>query len=322
MGCMHSVISVNYSKSPTSHWMKWHDDQQLWNTNTRGHSCTCSLKTPCPYILKLDPNGQMMILLGTDMIWVHKVRQQVNGPHDAPFAQRLDLEWVIVDEVCIDNTHKSSVSVFKTHTLQNGQPSLFTPCHNSIDVKEKPRYSEECRNGLSTHTSKHQSWIPARAEGVWTYREPQQACYVLWEWNLSDTHGGRSPSGWNEQLGCPLAISIPLSPTPKQQGVSIVWVLEPRTWRCSRSSPPSWKSCSRISVQRVQWMLVSAHHPQKPGQIRVVFDSNAQQHGVSLNPVLLTGPELNNTLLGVLLWFRKELVAVSADIQQMFFMDS
>lgn len=34
--------------------------------------------------------------------------------------------------------------------------------------------------------------------------------------------------------------------------------------------------------------------------------------------MLLTGPDLNNTLIGVLLRFRKEKVAVLADIQQMF----
>ena len=59
-------------------------------------------------------------------------------------------------------------------------------------------------------------------------------------------------------------------------------------------------------------------HPHKPGQIRVVFDSSAQLQGISLNDVLITGPNLNNLLLGVLMGFRKEKVAVLADIQQMF----
>lgn len=35
--------------------------------------------------------------------------------------------------------------------------------------------------------------------------------------------------------------------------------------------------------------------------------------------MLLSGPDLNNSLLGVLLRFRKEPVALSADIQQMFY---
>ncbi len=48
------------------------------------------------------------------------------------------------------------------------------------------------------------------------------------------------------------------------------------------------------------------------------FDSSAQYKGLSLNQVLLSGPDLNNSLLGVLLRFRKEVVAVTADIEQMF----
>ncbi|XP_052799373.1 uncharacterized protein LOC128230989 [Mya arenaria] len=60
-------------------------------------------------------------------------------------------------------------------------------------------------------------------------------------------------------------------------------------------------------------------HPQKPGQIRCVFDSSAKHCGISLNDVLLTGPDFTNSLLGVLLRFRKEPVAITADIQQMFY---
>lgn len=50
----------------------------------------------------------------------------------------------------------------------------------------------------------------------------------------------------------------------------------------------------------------------------MVFNSSAQYEGVSLNDVLLTCPDLNNTLLGVLICFREEFIAVTADIQQMF----
>lgn len=43
------------------------------------------------------------------------------------------------------------------------------------------------------------------------------------------------------------------------------------------------------------------YHPQKPGKIRIVFDSSAQCNNVPLNDVLLKGPDLNNTLVGVLI---------------------
>ncbi len=64
--------------------------------------------------------------------------------------------------------------------------------------------------------------------------------------------------------------------------------------------------------------MFGVYHPKKPGQIRVVFDSSARHQGFSLNDVLFTGPNVNNSLLGVLLRFRRERVAVMADIQQMF----
>ncbi|XP_035985049.1 uncharacterized protein LOC118558666 [Fundulus heteroclitus] len=75
------------------------------------------------------------------------------------------------------------------------------------------------------------------------------------------------------------------------------------------------------SKDKEAWYLpiFGVYHPQKPGKIRVVFDSSAQFNGVSLNDILLSGPDLNNTLLGVLLRFRKEPVAITADIEQMFY---
>lgn len=40
---------------------------------------------------------------------------------------------------------------------------------------------------------------------------------------------------------------------------------------------------------------------------------------VYVNDVLLTGPDLNNTLLGVLIHFRKEAIVYTVDIEQMFY---
>ena len=69
------------------------------------------------------------------------------------------------------------------------------------------------------------------------------------------------------------------------------------------------------------WFLpvFGVYHPQKPGEIRCVFDSSAKCDGLSLNNVLLQGPDLTNSLLGILLRFRREVIAIAADIQQMFY---
>ncbi|XP_056006864.1 uncharacterized protein LOC130050676 [Ostrea edulis] len=61
-------------------------------------------------------------------------------------------------------------------------------------------------------------------------------------------------------------------------------------------------------------------NPKKPNKIRMVFDSSITYQGQSLNSSLLRGPDLTNNLLYVRLRFRKERVAITGDIEQMFHM--
>ena len=58
--------------------------------------------------------------------------------------------------------------------------------------------------------------------------------------------------------------------------------------------------------------------PKKKDEIRVVFDAAALHDGVSLNSQLRQGPDLTNSLLGVLLRFRQDPIALVADIEGMF----
>ena len=54
------------------------------------------------------------------------------------------------------------------------------------------------------------------------------------------------------------------------------------------------------------WYLphYGVYHPQKPGKIRVVFDCSAQYANMSINTGLMSGPDLANQIVGVLLRFR------------------
>ncbi|VDI05253.1 Hypothetical predicted protein [Mytilus galloprovincialis] len=76
-----------------------------------------------------------------------------------------------------------------------------------------------------------------------------------------------------------------------------------------------------LSDGEESWYLpiFGVYHPKKPTQIRAVFDSSAKYDNTSLNDVLITGSYLINSLVGVLLRLRKDLVAITADIQQMFY---
>lgn len=59
-------------------------------------------------------------------------------------------------------------------------------------------------------------------------------------------------------------------------------------------------------------------HPKKPDRIRVVFDCAARYQECCLNDHLLKGPDQLNGLIGILLRFRAEPVAVTCDIERMF----
>ena len=74
------------------------------------------------------------------------------------------------------------------------------------------------------------------------------------------------------------------------------------------------------SESGVVWYLPhhSVTHPKKLDKVRVVFDCAAKYHGTSLNNNVLQGPGLTNSLIGVLLRFRQEPVAVIADVEAMF----
>lgn len=68
------------------------------------------------------------------------------------------------------------------------------------------------------------------------------------------------------------------------------------------------------------WFLPhhSVFNPKKPDKVRIVFDCAAEYQGTSLNDQVLQGPDLTNSLVGVLLRFRQEPVAIMADIEAMF----
>lgn len=95
------------------------------------------LKSIAKAIPPLDSEANILLLFGRDVLRVHKVREQINGPHDIPFAQRLDLGWVLVGDVCLGGAHRSSqVNAFKTTVLENGCPTYLEPCTRKVQVKE------------------------------------------------------------------------------------------------------------------------------------------------------------------------------------------
>ena len=75
-------------------------------------------------------------------------------------------------------------------------------------------------------------------------------------------------------------------------------------------------------IQNASTVWYLSHHPvvnpSKPGKLRVVFDCAAKFNGTFSNDKLMKGPDLANSLVGVLTRFRKNKVTLVADVKAMF----
>ena len=75
-------------------------------------------------------------------------------------------------------------------------------------------------------------------------------------------------------------------------------------------------------IQNASTVWYLPHHPvvnlSKSGKLRVVFDCAAKFNGTFLNDKLMKGPDLVNSLVGVLTRFKKNKVALVADVKAMF----
>lgn len=132
------------------------------------------LKAVADHIPELDSKAQILLLLERDIVRVHKVRQQINGPHNAPFAQKVDLGWVLVSDVCLVNAHKSVVSTFKTSMLENGRPSFLTPCQSFIHLKEKASYGGEQQDSVSNSTKSNNGRVTEHTIGCAVFSKTKE----------------------------------------------------------------------------------------------------------------------------------------------------
>ncbi|XP_026119086.1 uncharacterized protein LOC113098285 [Carassius auratus] len=287
----------------------------------------------------LDSDAEILLLLGRDILQVHKVRQQINGPNNAPFAQKLDFGWVVVGDVCLKGAHRPpSVLTFKTFILESGRHSFLSPCYSQIKVKEKldvnPQRQQSLEASLKdpflfvsdgenigcsvfSYTANDHKIAPSVEDTRFLQimdKEVFQDSCNSWVAPLPFREPRQSlPNNKDNALKRLLALRHTLNKRPQMKAHFLEFMDNLLKNEHAEIAPP-------LKHGHEVWYLplFGVYHPKKPNKIRVVFDSSAPFEGVSLNSVLLTGPDLNNSLLGVLMRFRKEPVAITADIQHMF----
>ncbi|XP_031749223.1 uncharacterized protein LOC101730954 [Xenopus tropicalis] len=297
------------------------------------------LKSLASEIPKLDPSAAILMLLGRDIIRVHKVRQQINGPHNAPYAHRLDTGWVIVGNVCLKGVHRPDlVHCLYTRTSEESCRSLFPPCPYFYNVRENydMNVCVTMQSSVSTYKSSCKEFEDHVSHSIFQRTtEDEKVAPSLEDLAFMKT----MDEGFYRAEDSSWVAPLPFKPQRKQLPNNKEQVLQRfRSLQRSFKVKPDMRQhffefmgkviqnghaeiAPPLNPREECWYLspFGVYHPKKPQQIRVVFDSSAQCCGVSLNDILLKGPDLNNNLLGVLLRFRKDTIAFMADIQQMFY---
>ena len=271
----------------------------------RSHPHLCNIADRIP---ELDEKAEILILIGRDLMPAHHVLDQRLGDEHQPFAQKLKLGWVIVGECCMDGSHApKTVNSMKTYIQSNSRPSVFEPCENAFKTKDIFITTEKDNQVAPSWEDKQFTQLMSRemvqnAEGNWEAPLPFKESRPSLPNNRS--YAARRTSNF--------IASLAKNSKKKDHTLAFMQALF-EDGHAERAPEPD--------PDEELWYLplFGVYHPKKKDKIRIVFDSSAKFGGVSLNEVLMTGPNLTNSLLGVLMRFRKGNVAVTADIQQMFY---
>ncbi|KAK3088225.1 hypothetical protein FSP39_016350 [Pinctada imbricata] len=262
-----------------------------------------------------DSGTDIMLLIGRDVIRAHHVIDQRVGPANTPYAQQLCLGWTIIGESCLGNCHLPNVvNVKKTNLLPNGRESILQPCSSVLKVKEvEPighnvfiRTSEDEKPGLSRDD---RSFLNIMSNNFNKDEEGHWICPLPLREDRPRLANDYPLALKRAQM---LDQSLRKDPIKRDHFITFMDKMLRNAHAERAPELREDEECWYIPIFGI-------YHPHKPGNIRIVFDSAVKYNGISLNDVLYTGPDLTNSLLGILMRFRREPVAVIADIEQMFY---
>ena len=245
---------------------------------------------------------QVDILIGIDVIDVHRVLEEATGRAGEPIARRLPLGWVCFGPVDMPTGATSECTL---HTSAVCEPLLDTLV---------AKFWEDDQVGMQPQSDKTMAEIEAEhlvadrmkiADGHVTTGIP---------WIRPD-HQPQLPP--NRAMAEKRLISLERSLLKKPDiqaeydRVFQSYIDKGYVVRCEDSAARDGD----------QWLLPHfpvVRHDKATTKVRVVFDAAARQRGVSLNDEMYTGPKLQHDLIHVLLRFCREPVAIVGDIAEMF----
>ncbi|XP_034151514.1 uncharacterized protein LOC117595338 [Esox lucius] len=245
------------------------------------------------------------LLIGTNASKVLEPWEVVNSQGDGPYAVRTLLGWVIYGPLRVDNDVRDEngcpVAAVNRMSIVNLEELLvkqYNHDFNEVTSKETEEMSREERqfldivnNSIKITDGHHCLDLPLKQENP---SMPNNHCIAEQRIQSLKRRFGKHEVFHNEyttflkeMIDNGYAERIPVDQLNRNDGG--LWYIPHH----------------------------GVYHPRK-GALRVVFDCGAVFKGTSLNEQLLQGPDLTNSLIGVLIRFRQEPVALMADIKAMF----
>nr|XP_021322660.1 uncharacterized protein LOC108179640 [Danio rerio] len=302
-------IPVNRSHIPTSDTaLKWPHLEQLANKIPPALDCEVGLL--------IGYNCQQALL----------PKEILFGEENHPYAQRTDLGWSIVGCSYPADDYGDAIGVSHRTLVCPVMPTVKP----SVELKQEVHFV--CRNvvkevlptdiikalelDLTDHSADDN---PVSQEDILFLSKVKE--------------GVKHKEDGHLELPLPFKTENPSLPDNKQSAIHRLISLKRRLRRDKQyyedyvhfmSDIISRGDAERVPSSELDnksaWYIPhhGVYHPHKPGKIRVVFDCSARFQEASLNDHLLTGPDLTNTLVGVLCRFRKGPIAIMCDIERMF----
>ncbi|XP_058508983.1 uncharacterized protein LOC131475122 [Solea solea] len=256
--------------------------------------------------LPLVDRAQPLLLIGSDMAHLLTPIEPVQlGPPGGPIAVHTKLGWSLQGPTSVDQVPASNQQCLFTATV-SPTSELFKNVERLWQIDTLPYTSEkqvtrskqdqQALNLLQTST------VRVNVEGVQRYATPLlrransttlQASMEAVLPSLRATERRLAKDPQRAEVYCQEIYKL------EKMGYVAVVPLEEAT-----STPESW--------------FIPHHMVRHNNKDRIVFNCSFQYEGKSLNDLLLPGPALGPSLLGVLIRFRQYPVAVSGDIKGMF----
>ena len=296
------------------------------------------MKSIADKIFPFQSNAQVALLIGNNVPRVMRPREIVSGGEDEPYAQKSVLGWEIIGTVCRPSeqisshafvSNRISASLAASYPLQdlnsglrssklaNGNAKLvfvtkIKEVINPTDVKKMFELDfVDNKSSVTELWIEDRKFITILSESI---QKGKDGCYSM---PLPLKHGYLSLPN-NRSLAVKRLAQLKRCFLKNQKFMKDYVEYMKEVLANWAERVPSENGISKAERNINYVPHTGVYHPRKPGKIRVVFDCSAKFGGVSLNDYLLTGPNLMNEMVGVLCRFRKEKVALAADVQSMF----